>query len=155
MADPSNPFTDQAPPEPQRPRERAAKFARASDLPPDEEIPPDPPSERGAGLVRASSLVENIEDLDQGDFEPGAEGMRYKGFPIVGVRDWPDDHEILHGNQKRRFYVRSLAGTIGLVPWEGAQVVWPWEQAWRQDLHRSQVESFLKEEPKEKKRRGR
>lgn len=97
------------------------------------------------GLVRASDLIAE-EDRDQGDFEPGD---LYKGFKILGHGDWPDvrAHERLH----RRFYVVSPEGTVGLVPWEGSQIVWPWEAAWQQDLHRSEVQSFLKDDRKERK----
>jgi len=42
-------------------------------------------------------------------------------------------------------------GEIGMVPWEGSQVVWPWESGWEQDLYRPEVTSLLKEEKKERK----
>ena len=102
-------------------------------------------------LVRASDLVTDPETLDQGDYEPGPEGdTLYKSFPILAREDWPEDHEALHGNQKRRFYVRSYGGVTGMVPWDGSQIVWPWEQAWVQDLYRPEVTSLLKEEKKKK-----
>ena len=122
------------------------------------ELPPDRPSMPSetvekAGFVRASSLVRDPDALDVGDYEPGENGVTlYKGFPVLPREGWPADHETLHGNQKRRFYVISPAGTVGLVPWDGSQIIWPWDQAWVQDLHRSEVQSLLKEE---KPRKGR
>jgi hypothetical protein len=109
------------------------------------------------GLVRARDLIAS-EDLDQGDFEPG--GL-YKGFQILPREQWPPESDLTpdpergivgHANQTRRFYVVSPLGTVGLVPWEGSQVVWPWEQAWRQDLYRPEVQTFLKDDREGKKK---
>jgi hypothetical protein len=111
------------------------------------------------GFVRASSLVENPEELDTGDWEPGG---KYKGFEVLPREEWPSVSDVMpdpekgivgHANQARRFYVVSATGMVGLVPWDGSQIIWPWEAAWRQDMHRTSVESFLKEEPKKKERK--
>ena len=104
-----------------------------------------------ARLVRASDLLPPGADLDVGDYEPNPEGgVLYKSFPILPHEEWPEKHEQMHGNQKKRFYVRSSGGVVGMVPWDGSQVVWPWEVAWTQDLYRPEVTSFLKEEKKKK-----
>jgi len=115
-----------------------------------QQIPSKDEAVRKANFVRASDLITDPEDLDTGDWEPGG---RYKGFTVLGREDWPENHEAIHGNQRNRFYVQSVAGTIGLVPWDGSQIIWPWERAWAQDLHRTSVETFLKEEPKKKERK--
>ena len=110
-------------------------------------------------FARASDLVSDPEDLDQGDYTPDG---AYKGFPIIPRSEWPEVADVMpdpkrgivgHANQKGRFYVKSPDGTVGLVPWDGSQIVWPWEEtAWAQDLHRPEVQSLLKEE---KPRKGR
>jgi hypothetical protein len=111
-------------------------------------------------LVSARSLVENPDDLDAGDFEPSLSGMLYKGFRIIPEHEWPaeahrypEEGVAGHANQKRRFYVESATGDIGLVPWEGSQVVWPWESGWDQDMYRPEVTSLLKEDKEKKKQR--
>ena len=103
-------------------------------------------------LMKASDLLDPADE-DMGDFEPG--GL-YRGFRMIPEHLWPAD-EWTPRHQARfpqRFYVESPSGTPGLVPWPGSQIVWPWERAWSVDLHREQVESFLKpdEEKKGKKR---
>ena len=106
-----------------------------------------PDAEPRSTLVTASSLLDPSDDQDEGDFEPGG---KYKGFEIMPPREWPTVPN--HLSLPRRFYVR-FNDTVGLVPWAGSKIIWPWESAWDQDLHRDQVESFLKEpEKKEKKR---
>ena len=99
-----------------------------------------------AGLVTAASLLDPDEDPDQGDFEPG----RYKGFEILPESEWPVVKK--HTHIKGRFYVRNN-DTVGMVPWPGSMIVWPWEAAWERDLYRETVTSFLKEEKKEKPKR--
>jgi hypothetical protein len=94
-------------------------------------------------LVPASELLD--EEEDPGDFEPG----RYKGFEILPPAEWPTVKE--HSHIDRRFYVRHN-DTIGLVPWPGSKICWPWEAGWEQDLHRSQVQSLIRPERKAKKR---
>lgn len=144
---------------------RAAKLVPASSLEPPS--PPESPDQGGQSrgsaperpaLIRASDLIDP-EDHDQGDFEPGG---RYKGFEIIDREHWPPEADVMpdaskgivgHANQKQRFYVRSMSGKTGLVPWPGSQIVWPWEAAWKQDLYRAEVQSFLKEEPEKKKRK--
>jgi hypothetical protein len=122
---------------------------------------PREPLPAGARLVTARSLLPPDYDEDQGDFEPSPEGLRYKGFLVVDREDWPVEADVMpdaskgivgHANQERRFYVYSPGRVIGLVPWPGSLVVWPWESAWIQGLYRPQVTSLLKEEKKEKKR---
>jgi hypothetical protein len=100
-----------------------------------------------AGLTSARDLLPQGYDEDEGDFEPGG---RYKGFPILPPHLWPD--EPAHAARwPNRFYVSTDRDTPGLVPWPGSQIVWPWERAWSVDLHREQVQSFLKEEKGKKK----
>jgi len=109
---------------------------------------PRQPLPAGAGLVSARSLLPEGYDEDEGDFEPG--GL-YKGFRIIPQHLWPDEPR--HAARwPTRFYVSTDKDTPGLVPWVGSQIVWPWERAWHVDLHREQVQSFLKEEKKEKKK---
>jgi len=100
--------------------------------------------EVGARITTAAALAEDdfSEPADLG-FEPD---NRYLSFEIVGEQDWPTNTR--HQLWKRRFYVRSPRGTIGVVPWAGSRVIWPWEAAYGADLHRSEVESFLKEDEK-------
>ena len=101
-----------------------------------------------AGMTTARSLLPEGYDEDEGDFEPG--GL-YKGFRIIPQHLWPDEPR--HAARwPTRFYVSTDKDTPGLVPWVGSQIVWPWERAWHVDLHREQVQSFLKEEKKEKKK---
>jgi len=100
-----------------------------------------------AGLGTARDLLAGLDE-DEGDFEPG--GL-YKGFRIIPQHLWPDEPR--HAARwPSRFYVHTDRDTPGLVPWVGSQIVWPWERAWHADLHREQVESFLKEDKKEKKK---
>jgi|SRR5580765_5648972 len=113
---------------------------------PFEETPPEPP-----GLMRASDLVTDEEDLDAGDYEPVPGGTLYKGFRVCTGGDIPVVKA--HAHLRGRFYVESPEGSAGLVPWDGSQIIWPWEAAWAQDLHRTSVETFLKEEPKKKERK--
>jgi len=109
---------------------------------------PRQPLPAGADLVSARSLLPEGYDEDEGDFEPG--GL-YKGFRIIPQHLWPDEPR--HAARwPTRFYVSTDKDTPGLVPWVGSQIVWPWERAWHVDLHREQVQSFLKEEKKEKKK---
>lgn len=120
-----------------------------------EETPPEPlgdlvsevvPGESLPALVTASSLMDG-EEPDEGDFEPG----RYKGFEILPPSEWPAVKA--HAHITRRFYVR-FNDTVGLVPWSGSVIVWPWERGWDADLHRTEVQSLLKEPKKEPKKRG-
>jgi hypothetical protein len=119
-----------------------------------DETPPEPPErvrlEPELPLVTAASLLDDADE-DVGDFEPGG---RYKGFTILSEGEWPDDLPASHGKAfPGRFYVYSPLGKVGLVPWPGSVIVWPWEQAWDTDLHRDEVQSLLREEKKEKKKR--
>lgn len=113
-----------------------------------EETPPEPlPASEPPQLVTAASLLDPDDDQDEGDFEPG--GM-YKGFEIIPPREWP--HVPAHMAVQRRFYVR-FNDTVGMVPWPGSKIIWPWESAWERDLHRDEVESFLKPEDEKKQKR--
>jgi hypothetical protein len=140
----------------QSPQRRDPSPPEAPPAPEADEAGEDRGVPRIPGLVRASDLID-LADRDQGDFEPG--GL-YKGFKILPREQWPEVSETMpdpgqgvvgHANQKRRFYVESPKGTVGLVPWEGSQIVWPWEAAWAQDLYRPEVHTLLKDEPKRKK----
>jgi hypothetical protein len=96
-----------------------------------------------AGLLRASDLLGPGVDEDDGDFEPGG---RYKGFLIVPE---PPGVPSVHAKAfPRRFYVVSSSGTVGLVPWSGSIVSWPWDAGWQADLYRAEVDSLLKDEKK-------
>jgi len=110
-----------------------------------EETPIPPGPESLPALTTAASLLDPTDDGDQGDFEPGL----YKGFEILHPSEWPSVKA--HAHIQRRFYVRHN-DTVGLVPWPGSMIVWPWDEAWDQGGHKTEVQSFLKEEKKEKKR---
>lgn len=99
-------------------------------------------------LIRASDLADP-DDLDVGDFEPSPEGLRYRGFLVLDRGSWPRSLPKIHSIYPHRLYV-SYKELVGLVPWEGSVVVWPWDRGWDCDLHRDEVRSLLKEE-KEKK----
>jgi hypothetical protein len=105
-------------------------------------IAPLDPQSLPAGFVSARDLLPEGYDEDEGDFEPG--GL-YKGFRILPEHLWPDEprHAV---RWPSRFYVSTDRDTPGLVPWAGSQIVWPWERAWSVDLHRTEVQSLLKEE---------
>lgn len=104
---------------------------------------------KARGLMKASDLLDpgHEESPEDYGFEPD---NKYMGFQIVGEDRWPDvpKHQVF----KQRFYVESNRGTVGLVPWPGSQVVWPWEVAWTVDLYRDTVTSLLKPEKEAKKR---
>lgn len=102
------------------------------------------PALESLGLVTAASLVDGPPDEPaELGFEPDD---RYLGFAIVPRHLWP--LEPRHEHFTERFYVETVEGTLGLVPWPGSKIVWPWERAWQQDLHRTEVQSFLKDEKK-------
>jgi hypothetical protein len=111
----------------------------------DEEMQAHEPQSLPAGLGTARDLLPPDADEDEGDFEPG--GL-YKGFRILPEHLWPADTEVPRHSERwpQRFYVSSSSGAPGLVPWAGSQIVWPWERAWSVDLHRTEVQSLLKEE---------
>lgn len=117
--------------------------------------PPEPPSEpvdlSRISLSTAAALLPSEYDGDDGDYEPSPEGTRYRGHLILDRGQWPQSLPAAHARWRHRLYVRAASGTIGLVPWDGSQIVWPWEAAWELDLHRDQVQSLLKTEGKEKK----
>ena len=104
-----------------------------------------------ASLVPASALEEEEPEPAELGFEPG---NLYKGFPMV-----PDPGIEMHAHLERRFYVGSPKGTVGLVPWAGSTIIWPWEAAWAQDLyHEAQtprkqaiMEAFAKSHAKKEK----
>jgi len=121
-----------------------------ADFAPQGEAEPLTPYERdlGSRITTAAALThDEFEPADLG-FEPD---NRYLTFEILGEQDWPTitSHQIW----KTRFYVASPRGTVGVVPWAGSRVIWPWERAWGTDLHRAEVESFLKEDEKKAKRK--
>lgn len=122
----------------------------------DEETPPEPlesthmvypESEVGKpALVTAASLLDPDADQDQGDFEPGM----YKGFEMLHESEWPRVERHLHLH--RRFYVRHN-DAVGMVPWAGSVIIWQWDEAWEQGGYKTEVQSFLKEDKKEAKKR--
>lgn len=75
----------------------------------------------------------------------------YKGFPIVPRSQIPSSLPAQHASLTDRFYVTSPLGAVGLVPWVGSKIIWPWEQGWVQDMHRPQVQSILKDVKERKK----
>jgi hypothetical protein len=103
---------------------------------------PMPPSP----LVTAASLLDPEADQDEGDFEPGM----YKGFEILHESEWPRVQRHLH--LPRRFYVRHN-DAVGMVPWAGSMIIWQWDEAWEQGGYKTEVQSFLKEEKKETKKK--
>ena len=89
-------------------------------------------------------------DLEETPPEPAELGLEpddfYQGYKIL--RDLPpqdERHEYLfQGEHPRAFYVLHAKrpddkgghhDVIGLVPWLGSTVIWPWEKAWEQDLY--------------------
>lgn len=127
----------------------------------DDETPPEPPR-----LARASDLLaEEIEPAEMG-FEPG---NRYNGLQIVSLppqapeHAWLFDPATARGGTVRAFYVQSDSGMVGLVPWPGSAIIWPYEQAWVQDLYHEKFsperkaifERFIKSQQEGKKEKGR
>lgn len=121
-----------------------------------EETPPEPLDAEDAGgaeaasttraeppLMMASQLLDPADE-DMGDFEPGG---RYRGFQILPRHLWPDEPQHARWGETR-FYVTSPSGAVGMVPWAGSVIVWPWDAAWNLDLHREQVQTFLKDDEK-------
>lgn len=98
--------------------------------------------EEAVPLKRASDLMPRLALSDEEAESLGLDAVAgtYKGLAIVKV-GW--QHKS-HDWQPDSFYVRSMAGTIGWVPWVGSAVVWPWESAWVQDLKDSPLRSNLK-----------
>ena len=123
-------------------------------LPVDEPLPEPAPEEIAAlNLKRGSDLeAEEPEPAELGlelddryippSFPPQFISKDFKGFKIL--RDLPpqdERHEWLFDpatttpGRRNAFYVQADDGTIGLVPWLGSTVIWPWEKAWEQDLY--------------------
>jgi hypothetical protein len=106
------------------------------------------PFQKDLRITTASALLTD----DEFESEPAALGFepdnKYLSFQILGEQDWPDVSR--HQLWKQRFYVLSPRGTVGVVPWPGSRIIWPWETGWGSDLHRAQVDSFLKEPEKKK-----
>ena len=94
-------------------------------------------------LVTASDLIDHEDEPAELGFEPD---NKYLSFQIIGEQDWPDVRR--HQLWKQRFYVISPRGVIGLVPWPGSRIVWPWDAGWTVDSHKEKVDSLLKEEKK-------
>ena len=91
--------------------------------------------------------VEGVES-DPADFKDGC----YKGFPVLEASQLPAGLPGVHASLPGRFYVASPLGAVGLVPWEGSKIIWPWEAGWVQDLHRENVQSLLKPTEEKKKK---
>lgn len=125
--------------------EKLGEFLSGEETRVSEETPPDPaetPLAPGQ-ILRASELPAPEDALP----EIVPEGGVYRGFRLVSApRERPEPHRLY----KEGFYVTSPRGLVGFVPWVGAQVIWPWEAGWAMDLHRTEVESFLRPEPKKK-----
>lgn len=102
----------------------------------------------GGALTSAASLLPEGYDHDEGDFGPDG---TYKGFEILHEAEWPRVERHLH--IAKRFYVRHN-DTVGMVPWPGSKIIWPWDAAWEQDLYREQVTSYLKPDEQKKGKRG-
>jgi hypothetical protein len=100
-------------------------------------------------MTTASALIEEESEPADLGFEPD---NRYLSFQILGEQDWPDVSR--HQIWKQRFYVLSPKGIVGVVPWPGSRIIWPWETGWQADMHRDIVTSLLKEPEREKKKRG-
>jgi hypothetical protein len=87
------------------------------------------------------------------------EGEWYQPYPerprmrVLPESRWPRDLPKAQAERwPQRFYVESETGIVGLVPWPGSQIVWPWEAGWRVDMHRPSSED-AKPESKPKGRR--
>jgi len=96
-----------------------------------------------AELMRGSDFEETPPEPAELGLEPDD---FYQGYKIL--RDLPpqdERHEYLfEGENPRAFYVLHAKrpddkgghhDVIGLVPWLGSTVIWPWEKAWEQDLY--------------------
>lgn len=70
---------------------------------------------------------------DEGEwYQPYPERPRSKVLPEARwPRDLPKGHALRWPN---RFYVETEKLTVGLVPWPGSHVVWPWEAGWQPDV---------------------
>ena len=108
--------------------------------------PPEPEAIAALDIKRGSDLEETPPEPADLGLEPGD---YYMGHRIL--RDLPPQdprHEWLFGPEgaarhRQPFYVLHSKGegegdahrdVIGLVPWLGSTVIWPWEKAWEQDL---------------------
>ena len=102
----------------------------------------------GGGLPPAPEPTEEQLSPDEGEwYQPYPERPRLKVLPRVR---WPRDLPKAHGERwPERFYVETGRGTVGLVPWPGSHVVWPWEAGWLVDMHRPST-ADTKPEPKAK-----
>ena len=137
--------TGQAPQRKDGPNDKAEEAAEFIESLPDEE------KERfnadlAARLVPASALeTEPTEPAELG-LEPDDHYRGHKILRDLPVQDerhaWMFDPATNRGRQP--FYVlhskREGDGdahqdVIGLVPWLGSAVIWPWEKAWEQDLY--------------------
>lgn len=98
-------------------------------------------------LTTASALTDEISEPAELGFGPDG---RYKGFQIIPSGQLPPGLPAVHAGLSERFYVASPRGNVGLVPWAGSVVVWPWERGWLQDLSRSNVQSLLRPEKAKK-----
>jgi hypothetical protein len=76
---------------------------------------------------------------------------RYKGFEILPRNQIPQSLPAVHASLSDRFYVASPLGAVGLVPWMGSKIIWPWEAGWVQDMYRPEVQGILKETKERKK----
>ncbi len=70
---------------------------------------------------------------DEGEwYQPYPERGRFRVLPESRwPRNLPKEQAERWG--KQRFYVETDRGTVGLVPWPGSHVVWPWESGWVPD----------------------
>jgi hypothetical protein len=121
-------------------------------------LPPSPnrwPEEQIHEVVAGAELpdlsqVARARDLLPSELEEDVSvGGYYKGFTVVPEPDTPPS---AHSAYPRRFYVESPSRLVGLVPWPGSQIIWPWERGWAADMNRVEVHSALKDEPSKKKK---
>ena len=79
--------------------------------------------------AQADPSPEQLAPIEGEWYQPYPERPRFRVLPRVRwPRDLPVTHERRWGD--RRFYIESDNGVVGLVPWPGSHVVWPWEAAW-------------------------
>lgn len=97
-------------------------FARESGLP--------------EGLPVAPEPTEAQLSPEEGEwYQPYPERPRLQVLPQARwLHDLPKAHAQRWG--EARFYVQSETGMVGLVPWPGSHVVWPWEAGWLPDTRK-------------------
>jgi hypothetical protein len=111
---------------------------------------------RDRGVSEGREVTEFVDPFE-GELPPApeptpeqlapSEGQWYQPYPerprflVLPESRWPTDLPKAHAKRwPERFYVETETGVVGLVPWPGSHVVWPWEAGWKVDMHRPSSE---------------